>query len=80
MKKDKKRESASERLHNSEDSQTYGRKVEELLGKAKVEMEDNACVSKVFKNFKEVQATERVIGYEMCRREKEGTAWWTQEI
>ncbi len=35
------RELASERLHNSEDSQRYGRKVEELLSRARVGMEDN---------------------------------------
>ncbi len=46
-------------------SQSYGRKVEELLGRAKVGMEDNASVSEVFENFKRslVQATEEVVGY-----------------
>ncbi len=47
-KEGERRELASERLRNNEDSQRYGRKVEELLSKARVGMEDNACVSEVF--------------------------------
>ncbi len=43
------RDLASERLRNSEGSQKYGRKVEELLSRASAGMEDNACVSEVFK-------------------------------
>ncbi len=45
-------------------------------------MEDHACVSKVFDIFKRslVQVTEEVVGYKTCRRGKNGTAWWTQEI
>ncbi len=41
-KDDERRELASERLHNSEDGQRYGRKVEELLSRARVGMADNA--------------------------------------
>ncbi len=51
-KEDKMRELASERLRNSEDGQRYGRKVEELLSRARVGMADNACVSEVFETFK----------------------------
>ncbi len=36
--KDERRELASERLHNNEDSQRYERKVEELLRRGKVEI------------------------------------------
>ncbi len=50
-KEGERRELGSERLHNSEDSQRYGRKVEELLSRARVGMEDNACVSEVFETF-----------------------------
>ncbi len=50
-KEGERRELASERLHNSGDSQRYGRKVEKLLSRARVGMEDNACVSKVFETF-----------------------------
>ncbi len=46
------RELASERPCNSEDSQRYGRKVEELQSRARVGMEDSACVSEVFETFK----------------------------
>ena len=76
------RELASERLHNSEDSQRYKRKVEELLNRARVGMEENACVSEVSETFKMslVQATEEVVCYKTYRRGKRGTAWWTQEI
>jgi len=80
-KEGERRELASERLRNSEDSQRYERKVEELLSRARVGMEENACVSEVFETFKRslVQATE-VVGYKTYRRGKRGTAWWTQEI
>ncbi len=44
-KEGERRELASERLRNSEDSKKYGRKVEELLSRARVGMEENACVS-----------------------------------
>ncbi len=44
-KEGERRELASERLCNSEDSQRYGRKVEELLSRARLGMEENACVS-----------------------------------
>ncbi len=42
------RELVSERLRNREDSQRYGRKIEELLSRARVGTEENACVSEVF--------------------------------
>ncbi len=76
------KELASERLHNSENSQRYGRKVEELLSRARVGIEDNACVTEVFETFKRslIQATEEVVGCKTCRQGKKGTAWWTQEI
>ncbi len=51
-KEEERRELASERLRNSGDSQRYGRKVEELLSRARVGMEDNACVSGVFQPLK----------------------------
>ncbi len=81
-KEGERRELASERLHNSEESQRCERKVEELLSRVRVGMEDNACVSEVFEIFKRslVQATEEVVGYKKCRRGKKRTAWWTQEI
>ncbi len=44
-KEGERRELASERLRNNEDGQRYGRKVEELLSRARAGMEDNACVS-----------------------------------
>ncbi len=76
-KEDERRELASERLRNSEHSQRYGRKVEELLSRARVRMEDGACVSEVFETFKRslIQATEEVVGYKTYRRGKKGTAW-----
>ncbi len=78
-KEGERRELASERLCNSEDSQRYGRKVEELLSRA---MEDNVFVSEVFETFKRsfIQATEEAVGYRTCRRGKKGTTWWMQEI
>ncbi len=81
-KKGERRELASERLRNSEDNQRYGRKVEELLSRAREGMEESACVSEVFETFKRslIQATEEVVGCKTCRRGKKGTAWWTQEI
>ncbi len=59
------RELASERLRNSENSLRYGRKVEELLNRARVGMEDNGCVNEVFETFKRslIQAAEEVVGY-----------------
>ncbi len=42
QKDDERRELASERLRNSEDSQRYERKVEELLSRARVGMEESA--------------------------------------
>ncbi len=83
MKKEgERRELASERLRNSEDSQRYGRKVEELLSRARVGMADNACVSEDFETFKRslIQATEEIVGYKTCRQGKKETAWWMQEI
>ncbi len=76
------RDLVRERLCNSEDGQRYGRKVEELLSRARVGMEDNACGSEVFETFKRslIQATEEVVGYKTCRQRKKRTAWWTQEI
>ncbi len=43
------RELASERLRNSKESQRYEREVEEILSRARVGMEDNACVNEVLK-------------------------------
>ncbi len=51
-KEGERRELASERLRNSEKSQRYERKVEELLSRTRVGMEENACVSEVFEIFK----------------------------
>ncbi len=53
-KESERRELESERLCNSEESQRYERKVEELLSRARVGMEDNASVNEVFETFKEV--------------------------
>ncbi len=47
--KGERRKLASERLRNSEKSQRYERKVEELLSRARVGMEDNAYVNEVLK-------------------------------
>ncbi len=81
-KEGEKRILASDRLRNSEESQRYERKVEEILSRVRVGMEDNACANEVFEIFKRslVQAAEEVVGYKTCRREKKGTACWTQEI
>ncbi len=59
------RELASESLRNSEDSQRYGRKVEELLGRARVGMEDNAYVSEVFETFNTVVPKLFLIEYHL---------------
>ncbi len=45
IKEGEKRELAIERLRNSEDNQRYGRKVEELLSRVRVGMEEDECVS-----------------------------------
>ncbi len=68
-KEGERRELASERLHNSEESQRYETTVQELLSRARVGMEDNACVNEVFESFKRtlVQATEEVVGYKTCK-------------
>ncbi len=61
-KEGERRELASERLCNSEESQRCERKVAEILSRARVGMKNNAYVNEVFETFKRslVQATEEV--------------------
>ncbi len=56
-KKGERRELASERLHNSKDSQRYERNLEQLLSRARIGMEDNACVCKYVRIQRRLRVT-----------------------